>query len=532
MKATYIDYSETHSFSETLLSYISRNANLKPYISYWPELESFGKLISENKTSTDRKVLVDALRKQYSDSRYKNLESKAVTDNIELLSKPDTYTITTGHQLNIFTGPLYFIFKIVTAINLAKDLKAAYPDKDFVPVYWMATEDHDFAEINYAKLHGQKFSWDENASGATGRINPITIEPALKAYQSALGISENSANLGKILEEAYLKHDNLAAATRFLVHNLFASYGLIVLDADDADLKKLFAPVIKQDILEQKSFRTINETSSSLKAAGFDTQVHSREINFFYLKDNLRERIVFENDRWEVLNSQISFSRDELIAEIDQHPERFSPNVVMRPLYQEIILPNLAYVGGGAEIVYWLQLKQNFDQYDVRFPILIPRNSALITAESFSNKLCRLHIPLKDIFKPAETLKKEWVLANSEHVLSLSDETQEFTAIFEKLKLRAYKIDPTLAPSTEAINVRLQRALLNLEQKLIKAEKRNHEGALSQIDNLKQKYFPQNGLQERSENFGLLYTRFGDGFIAELVNHFKPLDFKFTVLES
>jgi bacillithiol biosynthesis cysteine-adding enzyme BshC len=396
----------------------------------------------------------------------------------------------------------------------------------------MATEDHDFEEINNVKVHGKKLTWNEDAKGATGRIDPVSIRDTLKSYENALGLSENSQKLSAILEEAYLNHTTLSDATRYLVHHLFASYGLVILDADDTQLKKGFSSFIKEDILEQKSFFAISGTSKTLKESGFETQVHSREINFFYLTDKLRERIVFENNSWRVLNSSIIFNKEELLAEIENHPERFSPNVVMRPLYQEVILPNLAYIGGGAEIVYWLQLKKNFEQFGIDFPLLVLRNSALITAATFSNKLCRLKISVKDIFNEATVLKKDWVINNSNHKLSLADELLEFNSVFEKLKLRAYKIDPTLAPSTEAVKVRLQKALANLEQKLVKAEKRNHEEVLSQIDHLRNKYFPGNSLQERTENFGIFYTEHGTAFIDELVRHFKPLDFKFTILES
>ncbi|MBC8054332.1 MAG: bacillithiol biosynthesis cysteine-adding enzyme BshC [Sphingobacteriaceae bacterium] len=531
MKATYIDYSDTNSFSATLLSYISEDPNLKAFISNWPTAQSFNTVIAEKKVSANRSVLVNVLKKQYSDAGYQNTESALVHENINSLSRPDTFTVTTGHQLNIFTGPLYFIYKIVTAINLAAELKSIHPHKIFVPVYWMATEDHDFEEINHVKLHGKKHTWNDDAKGATGRIDPISIRDTLKSYQNALGFSENTKKLSAILEEAYLNHTTLADATRYLVHHIFAKYGLVILDADDAELKKQFAPIIKADILEQNSFRAITETSKNLQASGFNTQVHAREINFFYLKDGLRERLVYENKRWEVLNTTITFNELELATEIDLYPERFSPNVVMRPLYQEVILPNLAYIGGGAEIVYWLQLKQNFDQYGISFPILIPRNSALVTGESFSNQLNRLNLSVKDLFKDTNTIKKDWVVENSEHTLSLSGEWQEFSSVFEKLKLRAYKIDSTLAPSAEAVKARLKNALSNLEQKLIKAEKRNHQDALSKIEHLRNKYFPANGLQERTENFGLFYTLYDDNFIAELVKHFKPLDFKFTILE-
>jgi bacillithiol biosynthesis cysteine-adding enzyme BshC len=307
----------------------------------------------------NRKILVDALTNQY--SRLNSPLSSLVRNNINLLIEENTFTITTGHQLNIFTGPLYFIFKIVTAINLANELKAAYPEQNFVPVYWMATEDHDFAEINHTTVLGKKINWDLETTGPTGRINTESIFKTVKNYLSVLGLSENSEILSDIIENAYLKNQKLADATRYLVNSLFEDYGLVIIDADDPQLKKQFAPYIERDIIGRNSSKAINESSAALKQIGFNTQVNSRDINFFYMVDGFRERIVVENGKYNVLNSGISFNEDELRKEIEQHPFRFSPNVVMRPLYQEVILPNLAYIGGGAEVTYWLQLKKSFD---------------------------------------------------------------------------------------------------------------------------------------------------------------------------
>jgi len=531
MKATYIDYNETNSFSSTALCYLAQDSRLKPFVSYFPTLENFGRLIDEKKVTADRQALHDVLFRQYAETMGSAPLHEKVNSNINLLLEDSTYTVTTGHQLNIFTVPLYFIYKIVTAINLANELKGKYPDKDFVPVYWMASEDHDFAEINHVKLFGTKISWEAQVSGATGRLNPQTIADALRTYLNSLGISENSDRLTSIIQTAYLEQKTLASATRYLVNALFEEYGVVIIDADEPTLKRQFADIIEEDILAKKSFTAITEASTLLKKAGFDTQVNSRDINFFYMKDDLRERIVEDNGLYYVLNTEIIFTPEQLRSEIRSFPERFSPNVVMRPLYQEVILPNIAYIGGGAELVYWLQLKQNFDQFNVDYPIILLRNSATLTDESFSSKLCRLHLQAKEIFKDTETLKKEWVLKNSRHSLSLQEEISEFQALFEKLKLRACKIDPTLLPSTDAVKARLKHALLNLEKKLIKAEKRNHEGTLQQIDGLKEKYFPGGGLQERSENFGIYFVKYGDSLISELVRHFKPLESKFTILE-
>lgn len=528
MKATYIDYKDTNSFSKTLLAYLDGNADLADFYGQAPTFEGFARQIEQKRSFENREVLVAALREQYAgllDS------SPAVAQNIGVLSAESTFTVTTGHQLNIFTGPLYFIFKIVTAIRLAKDLKEKFPDKDFVPVYWMATEDHDFEEINHTKVYGKKVSWDVSGISGTGRMDTSSMEEVVRKYCGMLGLSDNSSKLASIMENAYLSGRNLADATRELVHALFAEYGLVIVDADRPALKRLFADMITDDILSERSFGAISHTSSRLEELGFKPQVHARECNFFYLTDEFRERIVKQADgRYEVLHRDLYFTADEIRTEIQTHPERFSPNVVMRPLYQEVILPNLAYIGGGAEIVYWLQLKANFDQFEVPFPILIPRNSAMITDDSVAGKIFRLDLTFKSIFKSEAVLQNDYVKRQTKHRLNLRDEWMEFSAIFGKIKLRTHKIDPTLGPSTEAVKARLKKAIHNLEKKMLKADKRNHDEALIQISRLKERLFPGGGLQERSENFATLYVKHGDELITELIRHFNPLDFKFTIL--
>jgi bacillithiol biosynthesis cysteine-adding enzyme BshC len=530
MKASYIEYSETRSFSEGLIRYLNNDPELISFQSFRPENQGFYDLIASKKNNSNRELLVEVLREQY--SKLPNPCHSQVDANISLLLQKNTFTVCTGHQLNLFTGPLYFIFKIVTAINLARDLKSQFPDKNFVPVYWMATEDHDFAEINHTYISEKKISWELEAAGATGRLSLNGIEKAVKEYLAVLGVSENADELGRLISAAYQGNKNLAEASRQLVNSLFEEFGLVILDADDRRLKKEFSSIIAEDIIGQNSFRTITDTNKKLSAIGIEAQVNPREINFFYLMEGLRERIVFEDNLYMVLNTEISFSKEQLFKEIQNFPERFSPNVVMRPLYQEVILPNLAYIGGGAEIIYWLQLKQNFDYYGVDFPVLLLRNSAIFAPLNLGTKLNRLDLDLKDIFKNSEGLKKEWVLSHTEHTLNLQHEWQELNSIFEKIKLRTNNIDPSLGPSAEAVKSRLQKAVKNLEAKLIKAEKRNFADALTQIDVIKSKLFPNGGLQERTENFGLFYVKFGKGFIKSLIKNFKPLNLKFTILEE
>lgn len=527
MKVQYIDYAKTRCFSSTITRLLNHDEEVKPFINQFPDLKTFEKIISERKYSGNRTQLVEVLEKQY-----QNIENQPqlLKNNIQSLKAKNTFTITTGHQLNIFTGPLYFIFKIVSAINLAKKLQQTFPDKNFVPIYWMATEDHDFEEINHTYVAGKKISWKMDAKGATGRLYTKTFIQTLNEYKGILGISANAKKLGEIVTKAYSQYDKLADATRYLANELFGDYGLVIIDADDKTLKQEFVPIIKRDIVEQNSFKHISKSSAELENIGIHAQVNPREINFFYLTDILRERIVFEDEKYQVLNSEISFSEAELKEEIENYPERFSPNVVMRPLFQEVILPNLAYIGGGGEIAYWLQLKSNFDFYKIDFPLLILRNSAMLANEQTVNKLNKLGLSFEDAFIATEELKKIYVQNHTQHELNINNEWQQLQNVFDSLKNRVAKIDPTLKPSAEAVEVRLKKAMDSLEKKLMRADKRNHNEAMSDIENVKKQLFPGGGLQERKENFGLFYVKYGDDFIKELIENFKPLEFKFSIL--
>jgi bacillithiol biosynthesis cysteine-adding enzyme BshC len=527
MQAKYITYQQTNSFSSVVLDYIDGKDKLESFYKYSPTLQGFKKAIEDRKFPGDRNLLVDTLKRQYSQLS----PSALVLQNINLLADDRTFTITTGHQLNIFTGPLYFIYKIITAIKLAADLKQEYPDYNFVPVYWMATEDHDFEEINNVRVEDKRITWQTKTAGATGRINPKSITEALVAYKGYLGITENGQKLADLVEKAYSGNQTLANATRELVNALFGAKGLVCTDADDAALKTQFSAIVYRDITEQNSFKLINESSAALENAGYKPQVNPREINFFYMDDQLRERIIEENNQYKVLNTSISFSRESLKAEIDQHPERFSPNVVMRPVYQEVILPNLAYIGGGAEVTYWLQLKMNFDFYGVAYPILMLRNSAQIVDDRSAKKMETLGITAISLFDTDENLKNQWIRTHVvDDLLSLDAEQKAITAIFEQIKVNSYKVDKGLSLSAEAAKVRTLRLVTNLEKKLLRAEKRKHTTALQQIENLKHKLFPNGVLQERVVNIAPMYVLYGDDFIDSLLSAFQPLNYKFTIL--
>ena len=372
MPTDCIRYQNSGYFSSLIVDYLDQKSSLNSLYNRFPTIENFEAQITEkeaNYNQENRKLLVAVLQKQNQNSTI----SEATQNNILALAQANTYTITTGHQLNLFSGPLYFLYKIISTINLAYELKAKYPQSNFVPIYWMATEDHDFEEINYFNFKGKKFRWNKESSGPVGRLSTEGLDAVFEVFAQELGSGSNAEKIKELFRKSYLGHATLTEATRFLANELFGQYGLVILDADSTELKRTLIPYIKDELENQTSFKTVQKSIEKLE--NYSVQVNPREINLFYIEDNLRERIIFEEDKYFVNNTKISFSKDQILSELENHPEKFSPNVIMRPLYQEIILPNLCYIGGGGEIAYWLELKAFFEAVNITFPILLVRNS-------------------------------------------------------------------------------------------------------------------------------------------------------------
>ncbi|PWJ59950.1 bacillithiol biosynthesis cysteine-adding enzyme BshC [Dyadobacter jejuensis] len=513
MNALPIDLRSTGQFPSLLLDYLDQKPEVAKFYETFPTLEKAQDTI-EKKKSFDpetRKVLVKALEKQY-----QNLPNKP---DFSPLLAPNTYTVTTGHQLNIFTGPLYIIYKLVTTINLARELKKTYPDCHFVPVYWMATEDHDFDEIASFHLDGQTHRWQGDYTGAVGRLNPNDLAAILKQLPEEL----------LLFKKAYLEHSTLADAVRCYMHELFGQEGLVCLDADDPDLKRCFLPTIQEELLQSPSAELVSQTSAELTGLGYKTPVYAREINFFYLDNNIRERIVKEGDQYQVLNTDLRFQEAEILELTQQHPERFSPNVVMRPLYQEVILPNLAYIGGPSEIPYWMQLKSIFTHYKVPFPMLIPRNFALCLTGGQVDKANKLEIALEDLFLDETSLRKKFTKQISNNKLDLQNQRLAMQGLFDSIAEQAAAIDPTLEPTVKAALTRLEKILLQLEKRLTKAEERNHSSEIGQLMGLKKKLFPNGVAQERYDNLLKFYLT-DPQFIQKLLGTFDPLDFRYLIL--
>lgn len=515
MHCEKINLNQTGYFNNLFLDYLDEKHVLKEFYRCSPQIGNISDLLKNRQfEASGRQVLVKVLHGQY-----KNITiPDNVKNNIDRLLKPETFTVTTGHQLNLFTGPMYFIYKIVTVINTCKKLKQEYPEYHFVPVYWMASEDHDLDEIRSFTLFGKTYSWDTEQTGPVGRMKTGSIRTVIDK------LPENVT----VFEKAYMENDCLSDAVRYYVNELFGDSGLVVLDADSSALKSRFVDIMKDDLVNHHANDLVESTSSRLGDMGYNTQVYPRAINLFFLENEIRGRIVREKGTYQILDSDLFFTPEEILKIVEESPEKFSPNVILRPVYQEVILPNIIYVGGPAEVAYWLQLKDVFDYYKIPLPMILPRNFALIIGKSLNKKLSNLFITGKDLFGNLRELKDKHLEKKSTYTFSLESEKKILHEIFESIRNKTKAVDKSLESFIGAEEAKSVKNFENIEKRLTKAEEKKDETSIKQIESLKEKLFPGGKLQERVENF-LTYYLNDPEFIHFLLDTFDPFDFRMNI---
>ena len=281
-------------------------------------------------------------------------------------------------------------------------------------------------------------------------------------------------------------------------------------------------------MLHQRSHKLVLETAEKLK--DYTVQVNPREINLFYIEDQLRERIIFENEKYKVNNTKIEFTKEEIITLLESNPEMFSPNVIMRPLFQEVILPNLCYIGGGGEIAYWLELKSFFNAVNVTFPMLLVRNSVLLATEKQIKKADKLSLSWADLFSKQENLINTVTQKASSFPIDLTEQKkllqQQFADLFELAK----QTDKSFSGAVKAQEAKQIKGLENLEKRLLKAQKRKFSELLERTTELQNELFPNKSLQERQANFSEFYLEYGAELIPTLIERLKPLDQTFEIV--
>lgn len=522
-----IDYDKTGYFSSLVIDYLSKSPMLKAFYSFPPDLAGLKEAVAIRKNfPCNREVLISVLKEQYLGLPV----SDRLRHNIEALSNKNCFTITTAHQPNIFTGPLYFVYKIIHTVRLASVMNNEMKDHYFVPVFYMGSEDADLEELGHITVDGVLYQWKTKQTGTVGRMKVDDDFIALIGQmQGQLGVLPFGNDLMALFRSAYSKGKTIQQATLELVNTLFSEWGVIVINPDNAKLKKTFEPVVKRELNEAFSHRAVSETIANFPTQ-YKVQASGRQINLFYLLNDRRERIEWENDRFVVKAMGLEFTAESIQKEVEEFPDRFSGNVILRGVFQETILPNVAFIGGGGELAYWLELKQVFKEAGKFFPVLILRNSFMLIDQKCMQEIGSLNLALEELFLPEAEILRRLVLAKNKSGLSISTETSQIKTIYDLLTEKASAIDFSLRDHVQALQKRCIDKLEGLEKKMIRAEKKKLQTEKRKLSNIKKHLFPGGSLQERVENFSSFYARYGNKFLDVVLKNSPSYESKFTII--
>jgi len=526
--AEQVAYPLTGYFSNLVSDYLEANQKLTPFYTHTPDIDGVKAAIAARDSfNTPRIALVNALNKQYETVKASDL----VTANIQSLANSKTYTVTTAHQPNLFTGPLYFIYKIAHTIALSRSLEKQVPGAKFVPVYYMGSEDADLDELGFVNIGGQKLVWQTKQTGAVGRmLVDAELLSLVKLIEGQIGVSVHGIAWVNLLKQSFTIGKTIAQATLEIVHHLFGDYGLVVVQPDSPELKSLFTGVIEKELTTGFSNNAVQQTIKNL-SVHYKVQAAGRAINLFYLQGNKRERIVQTDAGYEVTALGLCFTRDQILADVQNNPANYSPNVIFRGVFQETILPNVAFIGGGGELAYWLELKQFFADAAVPFPVLLLRNSFLLVPAKQALQLQKMHINTVNLFKGRpQVIIDSFVKANSVHHLQINTQMAAIEAQYALIKEQAAAIDASLVDHIEALSHKQAQKLLQVQKKMLRAEKRKYEAEQQQITKIMEQLFPGGSLQERTENIADWYKIYGTHFVSAIVENSDDFSKGFTLL--
>jgi bacillithiol biosynthesis cysteine-adding enzyme BshC len=500
--------------------YLSEAPELRPFYAASVRQPDFQALIRRRaERQPDREALVRVIGGQYAEAGLD--PGPAVSQNLQRLLGAGCFTLTTGHQLNLFGGPLFTVYKVASAIRWAAWLSEQHPGHQFVPLFWIHTEDHDFAEINHYYDHQlRRRAYEAEVRGAVGRhvlsedirkLWPETLPPELSACFSP----------GRPLGQAF----------RAFFHQLFGAYGLLILDADHPALKRQFVPALEAEIGRQFSFEAVQASSRQLEAAGYPLQIHPREINLFWLDEAGRDRLVPLSDGSIAIDGRDTrLSRAEWLELARSQPERFSPNVNLRPLYQETLLPNLAYFGGWGEIAYWLQLKGVFEAMDVPFPLLPPRFGATVFPRPEREAWQALGFSPGDIRRPLHELQRQYLPRLWDAAPLEALEAQLFQQLGDIEAYVSSSLSPTLSRNIAALGTKSRQYVEHLHQKALRVVRNQHPGPFREIEALKARIQPDGWVQERTWSLATL-GRDPHAFVAQVLASIRPLDYSHAFLD-
>lgn len=466
-------------------------------------------------------------------------------DNIELLRSPNTVAIVTGQQVGIFTGPLYTIYKTITALKLVEQLKAAYPEYNFVPIFWLEGEDHDFDEMNKITVLNAEAAPSiieylidgKPVERNVGAVGELVLGTGLRLFfeqiAAALPKTEFKDVVVRAFGECYSEGKNFSTAFAELMNRLFPDEGLVFINPNDRRLKMLMRPIFRSEIADYPSVsQLIIERSAELEDR-YHAQIKPKAVNLFLFHKGGRYLIEPREHDFSLKGTRQFFSKEDLLKMVEETPELFSPNVALRPICQDTLLPTLAYIGGPAEISYFAQLSKVYKRFGLSMPIIYPRASATILEERLMKTMEKYQLDLPDLFDNPDSVNRKVVELVSEVKVDdmFTNALERVRELINEMKFGLNYIDPTLLGALETTRGKIEGHLQVLRDKAMEAQQRRHETALRQVGRVINTVFPSRNFQERELNIIHYMNKFGMDFPRFLKNTLEINLFKHQIIK-
>ncbi len=520
--------------SSLFLDYLYDFPKVTPFFCNPFSLDSFKKEYGSLNSLdlTHRRELCDILEEQNRSFR----AGARTFENISHLRNTDCFAVVTGQQVGLFTGPAYTIYKALTAVKLATHYSCR--GVQAVPLFWMATEDHDVAEVNHCyvadgdgALH--KVQYDTRIEDLQRPVGQIAFSDSIgnvvASFLETLPSSEFKGEIAERLTLCYRSENTFASAFGEIFSYLFSNYGLILIDPQDVRLKHLVRPFFRTVLQKSREFQDLLAArSQQLITSGYHAQVVIDEdaTLFFLEEEGKRRALVREKDHFRAKGSDHLLTVKELLLIIQDSPQRISPNVILRPVTQDHLLPTLSYVAGPSEIAYLAQAGALYGELKRKMPVIFPRSSFSILEKKISKVLEKYRLSFCDLFEGNEAILKR-IIENT-----LDQETAEkfgqiensFAGMLAELESPLRKVDPTLVDALKTAQQKIQYQISHLRTKFIHAETKHDEIVIKQIEKTLAILFPQKTLQERRLNIFYFLARYGMDFLAQLYEEIDLTD--------
>ena len=465
-------------------------------------------------------------------------------DNVALLARPETFAVVTGQQVGVLGGPLYTVMKTITAIKLAAKLKTKFPDRNFVPVFWLEGEDHDFLEVNKVVLPDQEgkpvlveyFPGGAPPEKNVGAVGEIVFDEwivkTLEKVAEVLPRTEFTEPLLAALRSSYQPGKTFNQAFAGWLTYLFRDHGLVFISANNPRLKRLVSPIFVRELSEFPQVSQLVITQSAELEQAYHAQIKTKSINLFLFHKGGRYLIEPREHDFSLKGTRHFLTREELLRIATENPEQLSPNVVLRPIVQDTLLPTVAYVAGPSEIAYHAQLQPVYEHFGTVRPVIYPRASASIVEERVTRVAEKYSLETKDFYGERDKLVARVVAqiseVNVDQIFGTAD--QEVQAALNELRFGVGEVDPTLLSPFDTTAGKMRQQLGTLKEKTAAAQQRHHETAVRQLERGMQSLMPNGTLQERELSIIYFLNKYGPDLAAWLLRELEIDGYKHQLL--